>query len=978
MKQFITFVVHHAVSTLMLILAITICGIISLFVIKVDYLPSLSNRFLLVSAEFEGIPAVEMRKLVTIPLEDSFASLKGIKNTSSVTRDGVSLVQIELHWGTSADLAITERRSIIDSCYKLLPAGCSKPDVEIYDLSNKDTVTITVAPKDDNICYCRYIADTDFKQRFQRIKGVSAVTVTGGTKEELHVLVNQKRLEMSHLNPESIANTLSQSNFEYPAGVLHEGENDILFKTTGLYTSLDDIADTPLLYSENGLIRLSDIATVERGVAKDETFSLHDGKEVVCIGIHKNNGASPLSLYHDVEKEIATMQEQYQTQYTFTITRNASNEIIISLLTLLISAAIGIFITVAILKLFLKSNLISIITASVIPLCALFAILILTACGKSINLLSLSGIAVGIGMVVDPSTIVLERIHSLYSQKQFVHYRELVTIATSDVSPSSIGSTLTTIIVFIPFLFLNGLLGELFGDMAIAIISAISFSCILSLTYTPALYYLATKGKPLSSKGISITRLERRYGKALSYTMSKTFCVPLIIASCLALGMAVFPLLNIELFPQTRTTSLSVSISFPHGTTITKMKETAIQLNDALSASPQFTSISINGGMDSGNKRALFDCGKIDESLVLTAQIQDSMAAKEILLALTKGTNLMLSFISQQDMISEVLACDTDGYVLMGASPDNVREQAKTIRSKSALQFIPDNYVTERVFTPDRAACSRFSITASYTAQLSHDTLEGVITSPFYSEGREIPILVKFSPDSMNSVEQLENTMVLLEDSCIPIKSLGSIRQQQCEKILYRYNRNDAKQIQSNGMDISSPQCISLMKKQISELFSNALFLLVIVLILLYCVMGAQFESFVIPLLIMISLIPAFSGAFIMLLITRQSINCNSVIALVVLFGTSVNNAIMLYEGISTSSNCTHELTIAFCTKKLRPVIITTLTTICALIPFAIDPLKLNAQSSMAIAIIGGLTLSLFIVLLAVPPLLFKCIRGRS
>lgn len=168
------------------------------------------------------------------------------------------------------------------------------------------------------------------------------------------------------------------------------------------------------------------------------------------------------------------------------------------------------------------------------------------------------------------------------------------------------------------------------------------------------------------------------------------------------------------------------------------------------------------------------------------------------------------------------------------------------------------------------------------------------------------------------------------------------------------------------------------MKKQISELFSNALFLLVIVLILLYCVMGAQFESFVIPLLIMISLIPAFSGAFIMLLITRQSINCNSVIALVVLFGTSVNNAIMLYEGISTSSNCTHELTIAFCTKKLRPVIITTLTTICALIPFAIDPLKLNAQSSMAIAIIGGLTLSLFIVLLVVPPLLFKCIRGRS
>lgn len=972
MKALISFAVKHAVSTLMIVLAIVICALISLVTITVDYLPKISSKYLLVSAEFKGIPATEMRKLVTIPIEDSFASLKGIKNCESVTRDGISLVQIELHWGINIETALTESRGIIDVCYETLPTGCSKPDVRIHETSKRNTVTIAVEPLDGDMVYCRYLSETDFKQRFQHVDGVAEVNIIGGDKQELCILVDKSKLEGKHMSLSDISNRISETNFEYPAGTMNEGEKEILFKTSGLYKSKDEILSTPVMINENGMVLLRDIAAAEFKNKRKTTFFLHNNKETVSIGIRKKSDASPIAVSHAVRAELDMLNEQYGSHYRFSLISDLSYEIKQSLFMLILSAVVGIIITFVILRIFFKSLKFSLVTASIIPLCILFSILALSVCERSINILSLSGIAVGLGMVIDPSTIVLENIQKRYREFPNADYKDIVVQATSSVSVSSIGSSLTTIIVFIPFFFLNGLLGELFCDMAIAVISSILFSCILSLTYTPSLFYLLTvKNKKLPT-GISLSRIELWYSSRLKHIFCNKKLVLLIFASCIIIGTATFYMLRTEFLPTTRSETICVRIHFPYGTTISRIEKSAYELTSYIEHNKCFTSSSVEGGLDTTNFTALMDPTCISESIVVTCNVTDVEIARQVLSEFLTSSQLDYAFEENNDLLSSLLTYDSSTMLIVDDSPEKVRSKAETLLQKK-VPFVPDVVVCEKVFSPDRSACARFSVSALNTAQAAQAYLEGVAAAPLYQNGREIPIEIKLNDSDGKYDSDIENIVILLDSSTIPLKVLGHFSDEYNEKILYRYNRKDAKSFQSNGgQSISDNTFISIGSNQIEELFANTGILLLIILFLIYCTMGVQFESFVLPLLILLAIPPAFSGAFLFLFLTKQSINVNSVIALVVLFGTAVNNAIILYEALSETKKLTTHKAIELCTGKIRAILITTLTSICALIPFAIDPFHLNAQSSMAVAIIGGLIVSLIIVMFTIPLFLYK------
>ncbi|MDR2803791.1 MAG: efflux RND transporter permease subunit, partial [Treponema sp.] len=239
MKSIIVFSVKHPVTVLSLLIMLVSLGIISAFAISFDFLPVIQGRNILVSANYDGIAAVEMRSLVTMPMEDAFASLKGLKSISSTTRDGLSILSIELHWGSDVDMAIVESREIIDRCYETLPSGCGKPQVIKNDAAQRDTVTIAVIPLDGDLRYGRYITDTDLKPRFQRLNGVGAVEVSGGEKEEIHVRIHRDKLEGRGLTLQNVADMLSSANFEYPAGTIREGENDLTVKTSG-FTSVQN------------------------------------------------------------------------------------------------------------------------------------------------------------------------------------------------------------------------------------------------------------------------------------------------------------------------------------------------------------------------------------------------------------------------------------------------------------------------------------------------------------------------------------------------------------------------------------------------------------------------------------------------------------------------------------------------------------------------------------------------------------------
>ena len=978
MRNIINFCVKHPLSVLMTVIAIVLCGSICVFSINIDFLPKVGERYLLVTTEFEGIPANEMKKLVTVPIEDSSASLKGIKNIESVTRDGISLITIELHWNTDIDLALIECREIIDTCFGSLPTGCSKPLVKIYNPNQSETFKLCIKSLDGDLKYCRYIAQNDIKSRLQRIDGVATVSVAGGEEEEVHVIVNMSKMESSGLSLQNISDILAEANFEYPAGVIVEGNKELVFKTNGLYKNNQEIENTPLISTNDGFIRLSDIAYVEDGIKEKETFFIYNGEESVCIGITKKTDASPVSVSKNIKKEIANLNYLYGNFFTFELIDDESVQLLASLRNLLLSAFVGIVITVFLLTIFLKTAKTALLAASMIPLSIIFSIISLMLFGRSINILSLSGIAVGIGMVVDPATVVIENIHKKLKNNKNIE--STVTDATEEVSLSLVGSSLTTIIVFIPFFFLNGLTGKLFSDLAICVISSISFSCILAFTYIPAAYVIISKStKKKIESGLEIKKIEKLYYKSLSCLFERRKLHTVCLFFILIIGIVLVLFLRKELFPINSSDNIVAELFFEEGTSLTKIEENAISLYNELSTHEEISKISILGGIDSKNYDKLSNPELRNEYMQVSFESSEIKESEIFLENLLKLMTDKYVIHNEKDFISSVMKVEQNSYLITGDDEDFVLRRAKALCQKDDI-IIPESIVVENIFCPDRTACSRFNIGTINTAIFAHNTLEGVYSTYIYREERRLPVLVKFPEGQINTVEQLLESNILVDKTVIPLKTLGKFEQESNEKIIYRNNRKDSKIIKiskKRNLQVSN-DIFSIEKKQIEELFGNAIFLLVIIIFLLYFVMGAQFESFVIPIFMLLALPPAFSGAFLGLFICNQSININSIIALVVLFGISVNNAIILYEAVKQLDIINRDSVIKVCVEKLRVILLTTLTTVFALLPFAIDPLHKNSQSSMSIAIIFGLLFSLVIILFIIPPILQRTMYKRN
>ncbi|MGI5070154.1 efflux RND transporter permease subunit [Treponema pectinovorum] len=967
----IKFCVKHPLSVLMSLLLLILCEIVALTNISFDYIPKLNERYLLVNACFEGVRADEMRKLVTVNLEDSLVSLKGLKNISSVTRDGLTLVVIELGWSTDSSVAFTQCAQIIDECYEILPKGCSKPEVQFFTPDSDCVLTVTMRAFDNDMEYCRYIGDNEIKGTFARIDGVSWVSISGGEKSEVHVIADKAKLESMGLTLESISEILYGSNVDYPAGIIYEGNKEILLKTNGLFDSVFEIQDCPLSYTEKGLVKIGDVAKIKNSLAEQKSCFIYNGKEVVGFKIFKKADSSPIEVSRKIKKQVARLNELYKSSFEFQIISDSSWELVSSLKNLLVSAFVGCFIIAIVLFLFLRSFRICFIACSILPLTVLFSVLVLSLCGKSLNLLSIAGLTVGIGMVIDPTVVALENVQKKLAAK---NTKEAIVQGVKEIKLSSIGSTLTTVVVFVPFFFLGGIFGKLFSDMAVSIIASIGFSCVLALIYVPAILSLLHDEKKLVKKtGTSIAVFENFYKKSLGMFFASKIIIVLIFVLCLIVSFICIKTVKKEIFPVLKGNVINAKLFYGENTRLSVIKKDAFEITSLLLADENFIDASVICGIEDDDFISLSDESLRKEVMILKCKTKNQEAAKKSLQKICEKSELKISIENERSILEKLLKFDLKSSIVTENTLEKLEELISQ-NKKEILSYEPESYVHEYSFIPDRSALSRFNISALALSQTAKNCLEGVYSSPLYKNGRQIPVLVKYSEETISSAFDLENCAVVAGESFVLIGSLGKIEQTLNNKILFRYNRKDAKKVVFEKNACLKATSINPQEEEFSNLIKNAVFLLLIVVLLLYCVMGAQFESFLIPVFMLLALPPCFAGAFIALKISSLSLNINSIVALVVLFGTSVNNSIILFEEIRSLKDVNKMSVINGCSQKLRSILITTLTSIFALVPFAFDFSK-KTDSSMSMAIIGGLFISLIVVLFVVPVILKKFMR---
>ncbi len=982
MNKIIGFSVRHPVSVLMILASVLLWSCIALKLIPLDFLPKIEDRFLLVSAEYESLSAIQMKKLVTLPLEDCVASIKGIKNISSVTRDSLSLIKIELHWGSDIDLALSECNQLIDQCYESLPEGCSKPNVRIFSPYSTENIRIAVISKEQNLEMAHYLSVNDFKQKFQRLKGVASVNVYGGEITEIQIEADKEKIESFGLKLETLGQIIVNSNFEYPGGTITEGSTVFSFKTDGTVKKIEDFAQIPLFALNGKSLKLGDVAQIKRKIEEKKSFFMYNGQECVCIGINKKNDASPISLSRDVKKLLSELELFYGADFDFAIICDSSEQLKESFVQLLASLFTGLCITIFILLVFFKHLKFAFLTASVMPLSILFSILCLKICGKSLNLISISGIAIGLGMVVDPVTVLIENF--LFNLKNAsssdgLNIENLVLKSTQEVSLSSTGSALTTIVVFIPFFFLPALTGKLFVDLAVSIISSIGFSCLLSLSYAPGVLVLLFRGKNpkeiLKKESLNINFIEEKYSKFLALLIKKPSIAVYSLCLVIIAGCIFAKSLKFEMLPSVYSKNICAEIFFEESSSPEFLEKNAKYLNSLLSVNKNIVSFSVEGGLEKNDYEKLVQSDIRSERIFINCLVKNVKEANKFFNEIFENSGLKVNVSGEKNLLEKILDTNTDSVLICAENDELLKQKLSAL---NITDFSPDSVITQKIFEVDRSVCAKFNLSASDVALTAKSILEGENSGAFYKDGEKIKVRLKYPSSSVSSVLDLLNFVTFSNESAIPLKSLGVLKTKSVENVFYRFNRLEAKntfltQNLQNEKYVQNPDAENL-----KELKQNTVVLLFIVILLLYCVMGAQFESFTIPLFMLLALPPAFSGTFLFLFICAQTLNINSVIALVVLFGTSVNSAIILWENIKAVPQLTAKTLCLCCKQKLRSILITNLTSALALLPFAIDPLHKNSQSSMAVAICGGLIFSFIIVLFVVPVILFRFLSKKN
>lgn len=946
MKKIINFAIKHPLSIISYSLIFLLIGIISTFTIPIDFLPVLSQRTILITTQFPSLPAKEITELITIPIEDAFSSLNGIKTISSTSRDSISLVKVQLHYGTNINRALIESNQIIDEIIHLLPQDCDKPKAQILSNESNKLLSLYIIPHKDSLANASIFTKTELLHSLDTIDGIGKIQISGIRNDQIQIKLDIPLMNKYNITCEDVYNSLTESNYEYPAGTIKDDENEYTIKTSGKFESISDIKECFIYNSENNAIKLKLFAFVEYQEEELESITLFNNEPCIKLDIYSRPEINPVKTANEIKKKIQKYNTSFNT-YNFIILNDRSTEIKKSITFIFISAIISIFVTLITIYYIYRNIRISCILSIPIPASILFSIITLKITGRSLNLISLSGISISIGMVVDAATVICDNI-ILKSHKSILS-SDTISKSILEVKKSTINSALTTILVFIPFFLIPGIFGELFSDFSISVISSILCSLLSAFTLIPSL--LKLNQHYLSSHPINfILRIKKTYSNYLKSKYNKTSLSILLITFSVVLSFISFFAVKKEFSPQVHSTNLIFHFTFPQNKNINYMTiETEKIIQDIIEKYNDITIVS-NIGISTTNFQLLANPEISNHNLTIEIYAKNKVQVDNI----TTYLNNKLPGIKQNvipDYLSQVLNNENITIIFPDMNEDTFLEKHPEALPNEKVNILDFNY--------DIYKCSMYHLVPSQVITSLYRQLNGFNCGTLNTNGTSVPIIAK-----SKEFENIDpnNISFLLKEHSIPLSTIGTFSIESKDRTIFRYNRRNAK-ILTNFNANKKINAIDLSKESLNELLKVSISLLILVFIILYLTLGAQFESYKLPFLLLTSIIPGLSGSLLFLLITNSSININSLLSLIIVSGISINNSIILIESKNYSF-------------KISSIFITSLTSFLALVPFIFFA-KINpTQAQISITLIGGIIFSFFSSLLTIPNL--NTIKGEK
>jgi multidrug efflux pump subunit AcrB len=1007
-KDLIRFCVSRPVMMIMALGALLLAGGFSLSVLPLDRLPEISYPRVTVETIYSGMGALDVRSIVTIPVEDALSSVKGLQRMRSISRDGASVVVLDFRWGLDPAAASALVREAIDAVYPNLPEGVRKPTVVPGDPQEEPHAILAVSSPDAGGVFARNLAEYELRARFRRIDGVGAVILAGGESPEAKLRVDIPRAFPRNISPAGLAQALASEAADIPGGSAREGDMELVVISSGRPESLEELSRL-VLPAETGPLVISDIASLSRESARRKSLFICDGREQVALEIYRRTGADPVGLSGDIKKTLAGAIHDFSRDAEITLVYDASRSILQGVQDLAVSALLAVMAVVGVLLFFLRRFWYSLLAALSIPVSAAASLVVLALAGRSLNSMSLGGLALGIGLVSDTAVIVLDLLHRTFNASGKRPLPAEVGNCVAAVSGSCMASTVTTAVVFIPIIFLPGPLGALFGDLSIALVASITAGWLFAQFVLPGLYRVLYR--PETAVRI-MPKLEDAYSRPLRFALRRPGFLLMAASLLSAGGIALLAGRPAVFVSPDRASELVVTLRFPPGADLEALGREGAGLARALAGLDGLDRVFGRAGAEDEDVGRRADVDYRKEELRLRCILRKDADPEAVMEAVRRLTadfpGLAISTAYPQDKTEKLLGLSAaHTMAVRGNSREETGERAAAAGKElnglagpamASYTLRPSGVRPELRIIPDREAAAQLGVSGAQIAGLVYAATEGLLAVRLEIEGR--PLEVRVSGDLRAAAPRpelmLEGIPVAMgrEGGPIFLGTIGRVERGEAEAAFARLDRADVLYLDA----YPAPGREALLARSIKVLFSrfpglsrtdesaftryrsSLIMTVILVLILLYMTMGAQFESFTLPVILMLTIPFSLAGAGPALFLTGRGLDSGSVLGLVVLFGLVVNNGIVLYE-VSEEKTLQGfpviKAVYAGAKERFRPVLATTMTTLFALLPLVISPLG-AAQRSMAAAMLGGIFASTLLTLFALPPVFIPFLKRKK
>ncbi|MFU8820703.1 MAG: efflux RND transporter permease subunit [Gammaproteobacteria bacterium] len=1047
---------ERRVTIAMFTIAIVLFGFVSLARLKVNLLPDLSYPTLTVRTELTGTAPLEVENLLTKPIEEVVSVIKNVRQVRSVSRPGQSDVTIEFLWGTDMDVAGVEVREKLDVLE--LPLEASRPLLLRFDPSNEPIQRLAfmdqeaTGPADDpqQLRALRRFAEDQLKNDLEAVEGTAAVKVSGGLEDEIQILVDQEKIAQLGLSIRTIAARLRAENVNLSGGRLEQGAQRFLVRTLNEFTSVEEIADSIVATPAGRPVYLRDVARVTRGFKEREAITRVNGRESVELAVYKEGDANTVQVAKRIVERVERMKDRLPPNTELMLVYDQSVFIAEAIGQVRNAALLGGLLAILVLYAFLRDGRATFVIGVAIPVSVVGTFLLMYMADVSLNIMSLGGIALAVGMLVDNSIVVLENI--VRKKEQGLGILESAREGAGEVAGAVTAATLTTVAVFFPMVFVTGIAGQLFRDQALTVTFALLFSLLVALTLIPM---LASRGAPrrysdvedlspparftrvvagaVRLVGAGFAALALLVGKIMLplvwlfqgfYRLTARVYAPLLVASlrhrwlvllvaALALGssIALVPRLGYELLPQLAQGEFAVQVRLPAGAPLAET-DAAIRRLQAVTAELPGVDLSYSvagtgNRIDASPVDAGEHTGQLNVKLVAGAgRVEEAETIASMRGSLEKTPGISYEF-SRPALFSfrTPLEIEIVGYELesLAEAADRVRQALEASpRFADIRSTVEDgNPEIQIVFDQERAA--RLGLVVRDIADTVVAKVRGEVATRYTWRDKKIDVLVRSVDTRDSSLAQIENLIINPEsDRPVPLNAVADVRLAVGPAEIRRTDQARVAIVSANLAygDLASatdevrqiisaiplaPGVFASISGQSAEMqasFNSMLFTLAMAAFLVYLVMASQFESLLHPFVIMFTIPLALVGAVWALWLTGTTVSVVAFIGLIMLAGIVVNNAIVLVDLINQLRReglDRHAAIIEAGRARLRPILMTTLTTALGLLPMALGFGEgAEVRAPMAIAVIGGLSISTLLTLVVIPVVYSLLDRGFS